>query len=69
MVLNRLANLAPTRLPRLFAHDDLVSRPMTSILAHFEYVYFLSDWAQLFDMLKRALNCGLLARWMYVFWL
>jgi len=36
--LNRLVNLAPILLPRLFVHADIVSRPMTSILAHFEYV-------------------------------
>jgi len=48
---------APSILSRLFIHADIVSRPMTSILAHSEYVHFLSDWAQLFDKLKRALTC------------
>ena len=67
--LNRLVNFTPTTLPRLLVHDDIVSRPMTSILARFEYVHFHSDWAQLFDKLKRALTCALLARWMYSFWL
>jgi len=69
MGINRLVNLASTLLPKLFIHDDIVSRPMTSILACSEYVHFLFDWAQLFDKLKRALTCALLARWMYSFWL
>jgi len=43
--LNRLVNLAPAILPKLFIHDNIVSKPMTSILAYFEYVHFLSDWA------------------------
>ena len=54
MGLNRLVNFAPTILPRLFIHADIVSRPMTSILARSKYVHFLSDWAQLFDKLKRT---------------
>lgn len=65
--MTRLVNLAPTLLPRLFVHADTVSRPMTSILALSEYVHFLFDWVQLFDKLKRALTCALLARWMYSF--
>jgi len=65
--LNRLVKCAPLMLPRLLVHDDIVSGPMTSILAHSEYVHFLSDWAQLFEKLKRALTCALLARWMYSF--
>jgi len=28
----------------------------------------LSDWAQLFDKLKRALTYALLAMWMYLIW-
>ena len=61
-------NFAPTIFPRLFVPDDIVFRAMASILAHFEYVHFLSDWAQLFDKLKRALTCTLLTMWMYSFW-
>ena len=64
---NKLVNLAPTFLPRLFVHDDIVSRPMNPILARSEYVHFLSDWAQLFDKLMRGLTCALLGRWMYSF--
>ena len=67
ILLNRLVNLAPPIFPRLLVHDDIVSRPMTSILACFEYVNFLSDWAQLFAKLNKALTCTLLARWMYSF--
>ena len=67
MGLNRLVNFAPTILSRLFVHDDIVSRRMMSILTRSEYVHFLSDWAQLFDKLKQALTCALLARWMYSF--
>ena len=61
-------NLAPILLPRLFVHDDIVSRPMTSILAHSEFVYFFSDWVQLFDKLKWAFTCALLTMWMYSVW-
>ena len=64
---NRLVKFAPLMLPRLLVYADIVSRPMISLLAHFECVNFLSDWAQLFDKLKRALTCALLARWMYSF--
>jgi len=67
--LNRRVKFAPTILSRLVVYDDIVSKPMTSILAYSEYVHFLSDWAQLFDKLKRALTSALLARWMYSFWL
>ena len=63
--LNRLVKCAPHMLPILFIHDNIVSRPMTSKLTHFEYVHFLFDWAQLFDKLNRALTCALL---MYSFW-
>jgi len=38
-------------------------------MARSEYVHFLSDWAQLFDKLKRALTGALLAMRMYSFWL
>jgi len=69
MGLNRLVNLAPTILPKLSVHADIVSRPITSILAHSKYVHFVPDWAQLFDKLQRALTCALLAKWMYSFWL
>jgi len=62
--LNSLVNLAATILPGLLVHDDIISRPMTLILAWFEYVHFLSNWAQLFDKLKSALTCALLAGWM-----
>ena len=63
--LNRLVNFAPPIFPRLFVHDDIE----ISILAHLEYVRFLSDWAQLFDKLKWAPTCALLPWWMYSFWL
>ena len=43
--LNRVVNFATTILSRLFVHDDILSRSMTSIRAHFEYVHFLSNWA------------------------
>jgi len=43
--LKRLVNFAPIFLPRLFVHDDIVFRPMISILARSEYVHFRSDWA------------------------
>jgi len=66
--ITRLVNFAPTILPRLLVHDDIVSRPMTSIPAHFECVHFLFNWAQLFDKLKRALIGALLSWWMYSFW-
>jgi len=66
--LNGPVKFAPPILPRLLVHDDTVSRPMTSILAHFEYVHFLSDLAQLFDKLKWALTCALLAMCMYSCW-
>jgi len=54
--LSRLVKCAPAMLSKLLIYADIVSRPMTSILAHFEYVHFLSDWAQLFDKLKRVLT-------------
>jgi len=60
--LNRLVNFASTISPRLLVHDDIISRPMTSILAHFKYVHFLSDWAHLFDKLKWALALYWLGR-------
>jgi len=41
---------------------------MASILACSEYVHFLSNWPQLFDKLKRALTCDMLAMWMYSLW-
>ena len=67
--MTRLVSCAPTILLELLIHDDIVSRTMTSILARFEYIHFLSDWAQLFDKLKRTLTCALLAKWMHSFWL
>ena len=54
--LDRLMNLAPILLPRLFIHANIVFKPMTSILSCSEYVHFLSNRAQLFDELKRALT-------------
>jgi len=68
-VITRLLKSALIILPRLLVHVNIVSRLMTSILAYFEYAHFLSDWAQLFDKLKRALTGVLLATWMYSFWL
>jgi len=62
-------NFATTIWPRLFVRNDIVSKPITSILARFEYAHFLSNWAKLFDKLQRALTRTLLARWMYSFWL
>ena len=62
MGLNKLVKFALIRLPRLLIDANIVSRPMTLILARSEYVHFLSDWAQLFDKLKRVLTCALLAR-------
>ena len=54
--LNRLVKFASSILPRLLVYAEIVSRPLTSPLAPFEYVHFLSDWAKLFDKLKRALT-------------
>jgi len=64
-----LVNFAPTIFPRLLIHVDRIPRPMTSILARAEYIHLFSDWAQLFDKLKRALACALLPWWMYSFWI
>jgi len=49
---NRLMKFAPPILPRLFVYDDIVSMPMTSILARSENVHLLSNWAQLLDKLR-----------------
>ena len=51
----------------IVVHVDIVFKPVTSILAHSEYVYFHSDWGQLFGKLKWARTCALLAIWMYSF--
>ena len=59
----------PNVLPRLILHDDIIFRPMTHSLADFTYVFVFSDWAQLFDKLKRVLTCALLPWWMYFFWI
>ena len=66
--LNRLVDLRLTNLPRPFIHDDILSRPMTHLLATFEYVYPFFDWAQQFDKLKRALTCVAFLWWMYSIW-
>ena len=60
--IKRLVNFAPTILPRLLVHVDIIFMPMTSILVHSKYIHFLSNWAQLFDKLKQALTGALLAK-------
>jgi len=47
-----LVDFAPTILPRSFVHCDLVSGPMTQLLANFKYIYLFDIWAQKFDKLK-----------------
>jgi len=66
--LKELVDLELTNLPRPFIHDDILSRPMTHLLATFEYVYPFFDWAQQFDKLKRALTYAALLCWMYSIW-
>ena len=39
--ITRLVNLGPTIMPRYFAHDYHISRPMTNVLANFEYSPYL----------------------------
>jgi len=58
-------NLGPTNVPRYFVHDYHSSRPMTHVLANFEYISLSDAWAQQFDKLKRALTCATLLLWMY----
>jgi len=55
----------PLIFPRLLVYADIISRPMTSLLAHSEYVNFLPDWVRLFDKVKRAFTYALLPMWMY----
>ena len=66
--INRLVKFASSLWPKLLVHANIVSRPMTSLLAYSEYVHFIPEWAQLFDKLKRALTCAFLAIWMYSIW-
>jgi len=67
--LKGLVNLAPTILPRLLIHENHIFRPMTKLLAHYEYVCLFSNWAHTFENLKWTLTCALLLWWMYSFWL
>ena len=66
--LKGLVNFDPFAWPKLLVHADIISRPMTSPLAVFEYVHFIPEWSQLFDKLKRALTCAFLTRRMYSIW-
>jgi len=50
-----LVDLGPPSFPRQFVHDHKISRPVTHLLAKFEYVYLFPDWAQQFDKLKQTL--------------
>ena len=54
-------------MPRYFLHDYHISRPMTHVLANFEYVSLFDAWAQQFDKLKWALTYTALLLWMYYF--
>jgi len=49
----------------LFIHDNQISRPMTNLLANYEYICLTSNWKKLFDKLKRALTCAAMMLWMY----
>jgi len=44
--LSILMNLGPTVLPRPFIQDATISRPMTYLLAHYQYVCLFSVLAQ-----------------------
>jgi len=67
--LRGLADLGAMTLPGLLIHDDILSRPMTHLLANFKYVCLFDVWAQKFDNLRWTLTYALLAWWMYSFWL
>jgi len=43
--LKRLMDLGLTNLSRPFMHDDILSRPLTDLLATFKYIYLFSNWA------------------------
>ena len=68
ITLKGLVDLGLTNLPSPFIYDHVLSRLMTHLLADFKYAHLFSDWAQLFDKLKRALTCATLIRWMYFTW-
>jgi len=54
--LKELVDLGSTILPRLLIPaDNHISRPITTLLADTEYIYLISNWAQLFDKLKLPL--------------
>ena len=58
--ITRLIELGPTILPKQFIHDDQISRPMTHLLARFEYFSSFDIWVEQFDKLKAAFNCAAL---------
>ena len=43
--ITRLVNLGPTNVPRYCVHDNHIFRPMTHVLANFEYVSLFDAWA------------------------
>jgi len=64
-----LVDLGPSILPRSILHDDIISRRMMHSLADFAYVFMFSNWAQLFDKLKRTLTYASLTWWIYSLWI
>ena len=68
LYIKRRVTFEPSLWPRLLVYAEIVSRPVTSPLAPFEYVHFLPDWAPLFDKSKRTLTYAFLAIWMYSIW-
>ena len=60
--LKGLVDLEPFALPRQFIHGNIVSRPMTSLLAYSEYVHFIPEWAQLLISLNGPLP---VLSWLY----
>ena len=47
--IKRLGDIEPTVLPRRHVRDVKIARPITKLLACYEYLYLLYDWAQQFD--------------------